>query len=1190
MASSETDDSSISNNNNNNKGCDYDHVRNMALMFFLDRMFMSKTVGREVRTLHDLSCLFGAKGFTKEMRQVVGASRSGLKRFLSAYPSLFTIDGDRVYLTQINEGPNGANGRDYEQEAVEYFEKKLVPFGNALVPIKNLFGYRSQATQEVRHVSGQNTKEFMGFLARHTDVFETHEDYVVLKSVIQDVESRGESRAAMQRVIEEDVIDPYLMKQFTLIVENCLKDLLAGRDLPPQLKVTNCDNANEDGRDGSGDDSDTEHPVSVQDLHAKLRQEYNNELFNKMTRTQEDLKVFLRMHPEVFKRFKIADIEYVSLVPEHVRQQSEQSSSSSNAFRAPLRRSNNTNACDEQFSSIQSTSTTTYHDGSSDKDESYTLALTTTSNDPEDRSLLEASNAPLSLPPMKLPATTKLSQTTQPQELEQPQQSKCFASVQQNEPQPTPSPSSLTSAKQALNDQSLAQIIASCQKHPESQCKDSMIEKLNDPVSHSPSLSDDTSKSCVNSQDDNHTLNKSPSAVPVSTSPSQNNPISIQESNLIDTTTTIAERTSCQDTNNEMDSKHNSLYSRSSSTTTQTTGGSNLRASAAPFIPRSSLNKTPTIASTPTPPANVNGASKLPLNTSYSLLNQPTDINHFMFTHSSGPTSLNSTVNQSMYSETSVVAQTLNQGKIGSMQAAQRTPRRTIDPRAVVRSYLMRAVADNSSFDNRVSDNQRAFNSLVPNINSSNRDTFTRLPHYRSRIISTTTEAQLLVQRILHCTDTVGFGFNGASSGQINLIQLGYVSKKFGPTCATSNINDGMPSPASGTDKTQSNSVDRNDLSKEPQVYLLDVLGNKQLLEALRPLLESNDIVKVIHDVRNKSNALYNETGILIRNVFDTQVANLVIQQQDTGKPAYKSRYISSGKLCEIYGGPFVEQYHHTLRHCTQLYSRNGASALANIGKAIKSKDAKYWSTRPITELMYYESTHDIYCIIGCVYESFRSKLKPEYLSLFDQLNREGILAKIKPDEIKSLKRERKADLELIELKRKLYNSNGPIVLSNREIRLLRHVDLTNEVRSKIQQCQKVAKKLERLDEKAHKLSEGLSLGDCSLATINNSSDTSSSANFASYDDDYDDNDNSNTDVNGQHEQSGKTDCDEFDYENGCTSLIDSSMFDAIKNTIIESTDIIESDFDSIGGSSCHCHCHTKCSKVDVSIQCNLLQ
>lgn len=71
---------------------DYEHIRNLTLMFFLDRL-MDKG---QPRSLHDLSCQFGTRGFTKEMRQIAGGSQSGLRKFLSQYPSLFTIVEDQV--------------------------------------------------------------------------------------------------------------------------------------------------------------------------------------------------------------------------------------------------------------------------------------------------------------------------------------------------------------------------------------------------------------------------------------------------------------------------------------------------------------------------------------------------------------------------------------------------------------------------------------------------------------------------------------------------------------------------------------------------------------------------------------------------------------------------------------------------------------------------------------------------------------------------------------------------------------------------------------------------------------------------------------------------------------------------------------------------------------------------------------
>ena len=52
---------------------EYEQVRNLTLLFFFERLIDKN----EPRTLHDLSCQFGAPGFTKEMRQIAGGSESG---------------------------------------------------------------------------------------------------------------------------------------------------------------------------------------------------------------------------------------------------------------------------------------------------------------------------------------------------------------------------------------------------------------------------------------------------------------------------------------------------------------------------------------------------------------------------------------------------------------------------------------------------------------------------------------------------------------------------------------------------------------------------------------------------------------------------------------------------------------------------------------------------------------------------------------------------------------------------------------------------------------------------------------------------------------------------------------------------------------------------------------------------------
>ncbi|KAI6175183.1 Egalitarian [Aphelenchoides fujianensis] len=129
-----------------------DEAKNMALLFFMDHLMQKN--GR--RTIHDLSCQFGARGFTQEMRDAVGTTQEGLTEFLASYPSLFSVDADHVILRGFGEMdgknhlmkmPGTGRQRDYEREAVAFFEGKLQKFGPEL-QIKSLLGHRSQAAPE----------------------------------------------------------------------------------------------------------------------------------------------------------------------------------------------------------------------------------------------------------------------------------------------------------------------------------------------------------------------------------------------------------------------------------------------------------------------------------------------------------------------------------------------------------------------------------------------------------------------------------------------------------------------------------------------------------------------------------------------------------------------------------------------------------------------------------------------------------------------------------------------------------------------------------------------------------------------------------------------------------------------------------------------------------------------------------
>lgn len=63
----------------------YEMARNMTLLFFFERLLDKG----EPRTLHDLSCQFGSKGFTKQMRQIAGDPRAASKVPITISSSLF---------------------------------------------------------------------------------------------------------------------------------------------------------------------------------------------------------------------------------------------------------------------------------------------------------------------------------------------------------------------------------------------------------------------------------------------------------------------------------------------------------------------------------------------------------------------------------------------------------------------------------------------------------------------------------------------------------------------------------------------------------------------------------------------------------------------------------------------------------------------------------------------------------------------------------------------------------------------------------------------------------------------------------------------------------------------------------------------------------------------------------------------
>ncbi|XP_050214074.1 uncharacterized protein LOC126665346 [Mercurialis annua] len=144
-------------------------------------------------------------------------------------------------------------------------------------------------------------------------------------------------------------------------------------------------------------------------------------------------------------------------------------------------------------------------------------------------------------------------------------------------------------------------------------------------------------------------------------------------------------------------------------------------------------------------------------------------------------------------------------------------------------------------------------------------------------------------------------------------------------------------------------------------IFLIDATqGGETLVKACKPALESSYITKVIHDCKRDSEALYFQFGIKLHNVFDTQIAYYLIEEQE-GRAKLPNDYIS---FVSLLADP---------RYCGMSYLEKEEVRI------LLRQDPNFWAYRPLSELMIRAATDDVRFLL-CIYHKMIKKLNQRSL------------------------------------------------------------------------------------------------------------------------------------------------------------------------------------------------------------------
>lgn len=131
------------------------------------------------------------------------------------------------------------------------------------------------------------------------------------------------------------------------------------------------------------------------------------------------------------------------------------------------------------------------------------------------------------------------------------------------------------------------------------------------------------------------------------------------------------------------------------------------------------------------------------------------------------------------------------------------------------------------------------------------------------------------------------------------------------------------------------------------EAFIFDVQTCPKIVTegGLKSLLESDRFIKIIHDCRGDSANLFAQFRIILRNVFDTQAAQTVLQCQEQGKSPYDVEDLSLNKLCELYNVP--------------------GNPMKDKVKQMYQIHPLYWAKRPLSSDMVLYAAEDVLVLIN---------------------------------------------------------------------------------------------------------------------------------------------------------------------------------------------------------------------------------